>query len=426
MNYEFYTLDNGVRVILVPMPGVESVAVGVFTQTGSRYETAKNNGISHFLEHMVFKGTKNYPSHEETSRLEGLGAIQNAWTDTDATAYWCKIPAEHWEKALDLIKDLALYPLIPEKDLEIERGVILEEINRKEDRPDELVGEESMKLMFPGHPLGMTILGETDVIKGLKREDFLEYHAGRYKAGRLIVAMAGKMDQISKIKEKVKIILGVVPKEGGESPVKFVDGQGKPEIAVKLKELAAQAHIGLSVRGIRSNDPDRWALDILTSYLGEGLSSRLFVELREKRGLCYAVSAGGSKWEDTGTWGVYAGLNIEKLEAAVGAIWEEMKRMREYKLTQEELSQAKEKVRGPFIFAMENPYRQMEFFARQVMDLPEKILSVEETVKRVMEIDAEQIQKVAQRLFLNQKLNLAVVGPVDQSRKEKLLDIMAS
>ena len=424
MNYDFYKLDNGVRVVLVPMPGVESVAVGVFTQTGSRYETAQINGISHFLEHMVFKGTKNYPSHEETSHLEGLGAIQNAWTDTDATAYWCKIPAEHWEQALDLMKDLALYPLIPEKELEIERGVILEEINRKEDRPDELVGEESMKLMFPGHPLGMTILGETEVIKRLKKEDFLEYHHGQYLPGRLTVALAGKLSNVSEIKNQIQKMFGGLSGEPGKDPVRFTDNQEKPEIVIKSKELAAQAHIGLSVRGLSVNDPDRWALDVLTAYLGEGLSSRLFVELREKRGLCYAVSAGGSRWDDTGTWGVYAGLNIDKLEAAVEAIWVEMKRMREYKLTGEELVQAKEKVRGPFIFAMENPYRQMEFFARQVMDHPEKILSVEETIKQVMEIDAEQIQKVAVRLFLNGKLNLAVVGPVEESRRNKLIDIM--
>src|SRR3989344_1077224 len=169
-NFQFYKLRNGVRVVLVPMEGVESTAVGVFVETGSRYETAKINGISHFLEHMVFKGTKKFPTHRDTSYLEGLGAIQNAWTDVDATCYWTKIPADHCDKGLELMADLALTPTIPEKDLEIERGVILEEINRRDDRPDEMVGEVLMKQMFAPNGLGMTTLGEPEVIKSLKRK----------------------------------------------------------------------------------------------------------------------------------------------------------------------------------------------------------------------------------------------------------------
>ena len=193
--FEFYRLDNGVRVVLVPMDGVESVAVGVYVQTGSRYEDKKINGISHFLEHMVFKGTKNYPTHEDTSRLEGMGAIQNAWTDIDATAYYCKIPADRWQKALDLIKDLVLYPMIPEKDLEIERGVILEEINRLEDRPDELSGELLLQTAFPGNTLGMRVIGRAEVIRNIRREDFLDYHRTQYVAGRVAIVIAGKIDR---------------------------------------------------------------------------------------------------------------------------------------------------------------------------------------------------------------------------------------
>ena len=158
MSFEFYTLRNGVRVVLVPMSGVESVAVGVYVKTGSRYETPGNNGISHFLEHMVFKGTKKFPTHKDTSYLEGLGAIQNAWTDVGATAYWCKLPADRWREGLEMVKELALYPLIPEADLEIERGVILEEINRHNDRPEELAGELLMETMYGENPLAMTVL----------------------------------------------------------------------------------------------------------------------------------------------------------------------------------------------------------------------------------------------------------------------------
>lgn len=216
MNYDFYRLENGVRVILVPMQGVESVGVGVYVGTGSRYETKEVNGISHFLEHMAFKGTKNYPTHKETSYLEGLGAIQNAWTDVDATAYWCKIPADRWEEALRLAADLAINPTVPEKDLEIERGVVLEEINRKEDRPDELVGEELGKLMFGGNPLGMTVLGEAEVIKKLSRKDFMDYHDRQYVSGNFVVTIAGKISQITNLKSQITIIFGSLPKRRGK------------------------------------------------------------------------------------------------------------------------------------------------------------------------------------------------------------------
>src|SRR3989344_2302447 len=176
MVFDFYTLRNGVRVMLVPMEGVQSTAVGVYTGTGSRYESPQINGISHFLEHMAFKGTKKFPTHKDTSYLEGLGAIQNAWTDVDATSFWCKIPSDKWREGLELVKELVLYPTIPVGDLEIERGVVLEEINWKEDRPDEIAGEVLMELMFAGNSLGLTTLGRPEVIKKVTREDFLAYH----------------------------------------------------------------------------------------------------------------------------------------------------------------------------------------------------------------------------------------------------------
>ena len=192
-SFEFYRLKNGVRVVIVPMSGVKSVAVGVYVGTGSRYETSQTNGISHFLEHMVFKGTKKFPTSRDTSYLEGLGAIQNAWTDVDATAYWCKLPSEKWKEGLEMVKELALYPTIPNRDLEIERGVILEEIQRRNDRPDELVAEALQIMMFPGNALGWTTLGKPEVIKDLSRADFLRYHQSQYKSDNLVVALAGEI-----------------------------------------------------------------------------------------------------------------------------------------------------------------------------------------------------------------------------------------
>ena len=413
------------RVILVPMEGVESVAMGVYIETGSRYEDKKVNGISHFLEHMAFKGTKLLPTTRDTSKLEALGAIQNAWTDVDGTAYWCKIASDRWKEGLEVVKELALYPTIPVRDLEIERGVILEEISRKEDRPDELAGEELMSVMFPGNSLGMTTLGEREVIKRLKREDFLKYHESQYVAGRIVVALAGNIKyQISNIKYQIEQYFGELPKEKGEDYGEWKGKQWEPKIGIRRKDLAAQAHIELAVPGLTVADPRRFALSILTAHLGQGLSSRLFEELRERRGVCYSVHAGEARWVDCGVWSVYAGLNIEKLEEAVSGIVTELQRVKVTELTGKELEAAKEKVRGPLLFSCENPVNQMDFYAKQVMDRPDEVLTYREVIDRVMQIDAKDVVKVAQSIFLTDKLNLAVVGPVSPVRGKKLKDLL--
>jgi predicted Zn-dependent peptidase len=421
MAYDYYKLNNGVRVVMCPMEGVESLAVGTYVETGSRYETPKINGISHFLEHMVFKGTNKFPTPKDTSYLEGLGAIQNAWTDVDATAFWCKIPADKWKEGLEMVKELALYPTIPVRDLEIERGVILEEVNRTEDRPDELSGIELMELMYSGNGLGMSTLGTKKAIKNVSREDFVAYHDSQYVAERLVVAVAGKIPSPkSQVTNQIQEWFGSLPKKRGYDFVPVDLKQEKPVIKVKKKDLAAQVHIQLGVPALTVSDPRRFALTLLTAYLGSGLSSRLFIELREKRGLCYTVSAGESRLTDTGVWSVYAGLNIDKTEDAVKAIAAEMQRMKEVKLTEEELAAAKEKNRGPILFSAENPVNVMNFYAKQILDRPEEVMTYDQVIDRLMLIDVDEIQQVARDLFVTDKLNLAMVGPVEEERALKI------
>ncbi len=421
--FDFYRLPNGVRVMLVPMVGVESVAVGTYMGVGARYETENINGISHFLEHMVFKGTLKFPTHQDTSYLEGLGAIQNAWTDVDATAYWCKIPANRWKEGLEVVKELALNPTFPEKDLEIERGTILEEINRSADRPENVVGEELFRLMFAGNTLERTILGKPEVIKAVTRQDFVDYHTKHYLSGNAAVILAGKID-VEETKKAISEWFGGMPEKIATGYDIYRDSQTQSQVAIFNKDLSNQAHIELAVRGLTLDDPRRFALAILTSYLGEGLSSRLFVELREKRGLCYAVRASEQKMKDTGVWSVYAGVALSKLEEAIKAILAEMTRLKEVKLTEKELAASKEKLRGPLLFSAENPINQMEYYARQVLERPEEILTHQQVIDKLMTVTVEEIQNVAQSIFLTQKLNLAVVGPLEQGKKEELLKLL--
>ena len=419
-SFEFYRLKNGVRVVLVPMSGVKSVGVGVYVGTGSRHETEKVNGISHFLEHMVFKGTKKFPTPADTSYLEGLGAIQNAWTDVDATAYWCKLPSDKWREGLEMVKELALYPTIPSKDLEIERGVILEEIQRRNDRPDELVAEGLQAVMFPNSALGRPTLGRPEIIKGLCRADFLEYHQSQYRSANVVVSLAGNL--ASSVKRSVADWFGKLP----EGKARGFEKVGKVGRGLKIvnKKLANQAHVELGVQGVNVTDPRRFALTILTSYLGQGLSSRLFMELREKRGLCYAVQASESRWRDTGEWDVYAGVNIDKLEEALVGILSELSRTKQTKLTKKELAQTKEKIRGPIIYSMEDPIKQMEWYAKQALDRPEEMMDYDTIISRLMGVTAEQVQAVARDLFRTEKLNLAVVGPIEKKREEALLKLL--
>lgn len=423
--FDFYKLKNGVRVVLAPMDGVKSVAAGVYAATGSRYETSEINGLSHFLEHMAFKGTKKFPTQKETSYLEGLGAIQNAWTSVDGTAYWCKIPADRWREGLEMAKELALYPTIPEKELEIERGVILEEIHRRDDRPDEQSAEELQKLMFPGNGLGMTTLGDENVIKRVKRQDFLDYHDKQYVAGRLVVAIAGNIkNEIPAIKEQIEEWLGSLPAEKGEDFVPVNNGQTEPALKLFHKEKAAQAHLQIGFRGTTIADPRRFASEVLVSYLGHGMSSRLFNEVREKRGLCYQIMADEDRLPDTGIWSVYAGLNYSKLKEAIKAIMEELARAKSEKISEKELAESKEKLRGSMIFMMENPIHQMEFFARQAMEKPDEILTYEQVIDRLMQINAQEIQKVAEDIFVRHNINLAVVGPTKEEEKEELENLL--
>lgn len=414
MAYEYYKLKNGVQVVLVPMPGVKSTAIGVYVATGSRYEKPAINGISHFTEHMVFKGTKNYPTTKDTSSLEGLGAIQNAWTDVDATSYWCKIPSDNWQKGLDLVKDLALYPLFPQKDLEIERGVILEEINRYEDRPDERVGDVLMELMYRPNPLGMRILGESAVIKKLTPADFIAYHEAHYQPGKMIVVLAGKLDTKT-VKSEIEAHFGSLSQSSSPGFEVYKEHQGKEQIKVYPKATAEQAHIELAVRALSASDPRRYALNILNSVLGAGLSSRLFIEVREKKGLCYGISSDSARFRDTGLWSVHAGLNIARLPEAIATILVEMTKVTQDLVPAKELEEAKRKLRGHLIFAQENPINQMEHYAHQLLS-KDDIVDYDTLIDSLMGVTAQQVQQIAQDLFVTSKLNLAVVGPVKNSQ----------
>ena len=333
---DFFRLSNGVRVVLVPMPGVESVAIGTFVGAGSRNETNDQAGISHFIEHLAFKGTTKYPTQLHTSYLEGLGAVQNAVTSLDYTSYFCKIPADKWAEGFDVVADLTLAPLFPEAEIQPEKKVIIEEIKWSEDHPDDLIGDVLQRCLYGTHPLGHQVAGTAETVTGLTREKLLEYHQDQYSAGNLVVAVAGKIPDVHKLKLAIEDRFGSLVAKAAPTPQGFQDLQSLPRVEVEIKPQLNQTFIALAVRGLAVDSPKRFALGVLNAYLGRGATSRFYQEIREKRGLCYSISSGDSRLRDTGYWGVFAGLNSQKLSEAVEAILEEMHKVKTNLIPEEE------------------------------------------------------------------------------------------
>lgn len=421
--FDFYRLPNGVRVVLVPMQGVESVALGVYVGSGTRDESWQTNGLAHFLEHMVFKGTKALPTRQDTSLAEKYGAVQNGWTYSQATAYWCKLPADKWRLGLEVQKELSLYPLLKDSDLKQERGVIMEEIHRRDDDPESKVWEVFDQARYPKSSLGWSTLGREEVIKQVQIAEFKDFHRQNYVSGNLLVAMAGKMDNKNKVKHQIQKWFGGLQEAKGLNRRQQKEATG-PRVEIATKADAKQAHIVLGVGAFDMGDRRRFALGVLNRILGYGLSSRLFMEIREKRGLAYSIHSDYELERDYGHFAVYAGLKVEKLALAIKAIVGELRKCTRELVPPDELQQAKEKVRGPMIFSMENPYHQMNFYAHQVLWRPGEVISYDQVLDKVMTVTAKEVRQVARDLFKTGKLTLAVVGPVEKKEEEKLLKLL--
>lgn len=420
--YELTTLPNGLRILTIPMSGVQSVAAMVWVAAGTRHETKNVNGIAHFLEHVVFKGTKKYKNHEVISRtVEGIGGILNAYTDSEFTAYWCKVPKVHFDKSLDLISQLALYPTLPAKDIKKESGNVIEEINRREDRPDERGWEEFIALLYPNQPLGWTTLGTKETVSSIARADFEKFRGTHYSPDKMTIVVAGAVTP-GQVERSVKEVFGGLKKYKTETALPVVEKQRNPAVRLYFKETAAQAHIYLGARAFAHSNPDRYALYVLNSILGQGLSSRLFINIREKKGLAYSIHSEAWLFSDTGLWAVYGGVNKEKMEKGIEGILEEMKKIRETRVGERELAEAKEKIRGPLLFLLENTFKLAEFYGMKAV-IGEKLEGPGEEAEKIMAVTAEDVRRVAQRIFTNDRLNLAVVGPY-KGKEEKFLRIL--
>lgn len=404
--YQKTILPNGVRCLLIPLDGVNSVATSVMVGVGSRYETPPTSGISHFLEHMVFKGTKKYPTTDDVNIIEKMGGLQNAYTDIDITNYHNKALSTDWELALNVNKELALSPRIPEEWIDKERDVIIEEMKRYEDEPAAKVEETFHQMLYPGTKLGMRIIGSEKSLRSVGSKDIKEYHKTWYQPQKIVVVLSGKL--ASQIPEKVQDWFAPLKAGSAEEAEKVVEHQVKPKLSVVTKPDAQQAHLILGLRTFARSSDDRFAWNLFNLIMGVSFTSRLFKEIREKRGLCYHIRSSSNNYEDVGSWDVYAGVATEKVDEATRAILAELAKARNKGITQEELLIAKKRLNALLAFKSEDPEFFTEWYGRQeVYNMP--LLTVEEYLKKLNRVTKEDINSLVRKYFKTETLNMAVV-----------------
>jgi predicted Zn-dependent peptidase len=409
MEYRKTTLPNGLRLLTREMPHTRSASVLFFLDVGSRYESDAEAGLSHFLEHLLFKGTDRRPQAQDISAaIEGVGGILNAGTGPESTLYWAKVAQPHLGLATDLLTDMLLHSRFEPKEVDKERSVILEEIHMTQDNPSELAGMLLEQIMWPGHPLGRDIAGTPETVSGFTRDDLLAYAARHYTPDNVVVSVAGCIEHDAVLAE-IQKLLGDWQGKASGSFLPVTDKQAEPRLKVQYKDTE-QANVCIGLPGLSSDHPDRFSLGLLNTILGEGMSSRLFLEIREKRALAYDVHSYVSRFRDAGSTVVFAGVDPKRAVDTIKAIQEEVYRMASAEVLAEELTKAKEFTKGRMLLGLEDSRSVASWLGNQEL-MRERILSVDEVVAHVEAVTTAEIQRIARQLFEPQRLSLAVVGP---------------
>lgn len=422
MQFNKTTLENGLRILTVPMPGSLTATVYVLVEAGSEYETKDINGLSHFLEHMCFKGTLKRPKAIDISReLDGIGAAYNAFTSTEVTGYHAKAEVGHLDKILDIVSDLYLNPVFDPKEIDKERGVIIEEINMYEDMPSRRVGDLFGRLLYGDQPAGWDIAGEKDVINSVKQEAFIKYRDSRYIASNTLVIVAGNFEETSMI-EKIKTLFSGV-KLGEKVPKSTtIEFQSSPALLLHPKE-SDQTHLILGVRAFNIFDDRRFTLEVLSDILGGGMSSRLFMKVREELGAAYYIHSDSQLSLDHGYFSASAGVANDKLEIVLTTIIKEFKNIRDNLVSETELEIAKNHLVGNMMIGLETSDDISRFYGGEEI-ITGQILSPQELEQKLRAVTAEEIRSLAKDIFKTSSLNLALIGPVkDEEPLRRLLTL---
>jgi predicted Zn-dependent peptidase len=402
-------LPNGLIVLTERMDHLRSVAMGVWIKSGSRCEAAEINGISHFVEHMVFKGTRSRTAQRIAREMDSIGGNLDAFTSKETICFNVRSLSDHVPIALDILTDLVMNPVFALPDIERERGVILEEIKIDEDNPDVLVHELFTQSFWKGHPLGKPILGTTETVKRLGQEQLFAYHTDRFSGGNMVFSAAGNLDHdafTAAVAEKFAPLLN-----GGTT-----DEQSAPEptarILLRNKKSLEQVQICMGVPAPPITDENRYATLILNTVLGGGMSSRLFQTIREERGLAYSVYSDLSPYRDTGNLCVYAGTSAGKTLQVIELVLAEFRSLKETPINSEELTRAKDQLKGNILLGLESSNSRMANLARQEMYF-RQFFTADEIIARVEEVTAEQVQAMAQKLFDPERIAVTLLGRLD-------------
>ncbi len=409
------TLPNGLRVLTAPMPHTRSVAISIYVGAGSRYEFPKEAGLAHYLEHLCFKGTERRPSAQEISQVvDSVGGHINAATDRELTVFYCKVAQPYLGLALDVLGDLVRRPLLAADEMEKERGVIIEELAMIADSPAQQADLLLDETLWPDQPLGRDVAGTEETVRGITREAALNYLHTQYVPNNTVVSVAGAVTH-DQVLTQVEATLGDWPRGVPRGWFPAVNDQRKAQAAVKYK-ASEQAHMSLAVRGLPVHHPDRYALNLLSVILGEGMSSRLSLELREKRALCYDVHSYCSFFFDAGSFTLYAGVDPSKTEEALKALIAELARLRDGGFPDEEIERAKALAKGRILLRMEDTRAVSDWLGGQEL-LSARIRTVDQVTSLIDGVTSEDLQQVAKRLIVGDQLNLAVVGPFRSAKR---------
>ncbi len=420
--YQKTTLDNGLRIITAAMPHTRSVCLAIFVGVGSRYETESQAGVSHFIEHMCFRGTsKRATAREISEAIEGVGGILNGGTDKELTVYWCKVAQPCFSLSVEVLADMLLHSRFDSQDLEKERRVIIEEINTSKDSPPQQVDMLIDELLWPNHPLGRDIAGSRESVADITRDMMLDYLHAKYLPGNTVVAVAGDIRH----KEVVTLISQAL---SDWAPRKQLAGyraykeHRAPRLRIETRDTE-QAHLCLALPGLSLFHPQRFTLNLLNVVLGEGMSSRLFSEIRDRLGLAYSIHSYVEHFLDTGSLTVSASVELKALPVAIKAILEQLSQLKET-IPESELSKAKEMSKGRLLLRMEDSRNVAGWMGGQEL-LMGRILNLDDVVAIIDAITAQELQQLARELLVGSQLRLAVVGPLAGDEPlEELLEAM--
>lgn len=411
-------LPNGLRIVLVPMPGNNTVTVLTLVAAGSKYETRQQSGLSHFLEHMCFKGTTKRPTAMDiTYELDSLGAQANAFTGQEYTGYYAKSDVKHFHQVLDIVADVYQNSTFPSSEIEKEKGVIIEEINMYADMPDEIASENLEKLMYGDTPAGRSIAGDIPTVQKMSRKDFVNYHRKFYTAENTVIVVSGGIDE--KIIPIIKQAFGGVVKKTKNKKPKTSDKQSGRGIMIH-KKSTQQTHLAIGFRGYDMYHSDEVTASVLASVLGSGMSSRLFQKLREEMGVCYYVYANHQSTIDTGMFKIAAGVTNARTAEVVGVLLDECRRLTTELVPAAELQKVRDMIRGRMTLGLESSNSWAMYYGGQVVhDKP--LQTIDEQLKKLEKITPQDLQKIAKKIFTEKRMNISIVGPsVKQGEIEKV------